>query len=76
MLRKTFQREQSQQGMLRLTGTVLMIDSDPLDLDTYSDILRSLGDEVVPCASYQEAIRQLTTKKCELVVVDQGGTNC
>ena len=75
MLRKIFHRELSQLGMVRLTGTVLVIDTDPLDLDTYSDILRSLGHEVVPCASYQEAIRQLTTKKFELVVVDQGGAD-
>ena len=75
MLRRIFHREPSQQGVLRLTGTVLVIDTDPLDLDTYSDILRSLGHEVVPCASYQEAIRQLMTKKFELVVVDQGGAN-
>jgi DNA-binding response OmpR family regulator len=75
MLRKQFRREVSQQGMVQLTGTVLVVDTDPLDLDTYSNILRSLGHEVVPCASYQEAIRQLMTEKFELVVVDQGGAN-
>ena len=75
MLWKRFRREQSQQGVVQITGTVLVIDSDPLDLDTYSDILRSLGHEVVPCASYQEAIRRLMTEKFELVVVDQGGAN-
>lgn len=72
---KQFRREPSQQGVVQLTGTVLVIDTNPLDLDTYSDILRSLGHEVVSCASYQEAIRQLLTKKFELVVVDQGGAN-
>jgi DNA-binding response OmpR family regulator len=75
MLRKQFRRELSQQGMVQLTGTVLVIDTDPLDLDTYSSILRSLGHEVVSCASYQEAIRRLMTEKFELVVVDQGGAN-
>jgi DNA-binding response OmpR family regulator len=73
MLWKRFRREPSQQGAVQLTGTVLVIDTDPLDLDTYSDILRSLGHEVVPCASYQEAIRRLMTEKFELVVLDQGG---
>jgi DNA-binding response OmpR family regulator len=62
-------------GLLRLTGTVLVIDTDPLDLETYPDILRSLGHEVVPCASYQRAIRQLTTRQFELVVVNQGGAH-
>jgi len=47
--------------MLRLTGTVLVVDTGPLDLETYSDILGSLGHEVVPCASHQEAIRQLNS---------------
>jgi two-component system KDP operon response regulator KdpE len=75
MLRKQFRRELSQQGMVQLTGRVLVIDTDPLDLDSYSDILRTLGHEVVPCASYQEAIRQLMTEKFELVVVDQGVAN-
>ena len=75
MLQKIFHREPSQQDMLRLPGTVLVIDTEPLDLDTYSHILRSAGHEVVACASYHEAIRQLMTKRFDLVVVDQGGAN-
>jgi CheY-like chemotaxis protein len=75
MFRKILHRESPQQGMLQLTGTALVIDTDPLDLDTYSDVLRSLGHEIVSCASYQEAIRRLTTKRFDLVVVDQGGAN-
>ena len=73
MLRKIFHREPSQQDMLRLPSTVLVIDTDPLDLDTYSYVLRSAGHEVIPCNSYQGAIRQLMTKRFDLVVVDQGG---
>jgi DNA-binding response OmpR family regulator len=75
MLQKIFHREPSQQDMLRLPGIVLVIDTDPLDLDTYSYVLRSAGHEVIPCTSYQGAIRQLMTKRFDLVVVDQGGAN-
>ena len=75
MLQKTFHREPLRQGMFQLTSGVLVIDTDPLDLDIYSDILRSLGHEVVACASYPEALRQLIAKKFELVVMDQGGAD-
>jgi DNA-binding response OmpR family regulator len=73
MLRKTLQRETSHQGAVRLTGTVLVIDTDTEDLKTYSEIVRSLDHEVFPCSSYQEGLRHLVTRKVDLVVVDQGG---
>ena len=56
-----------------LVGRILLIDTDLQDLATYTDMLRSMGHEVVSCSSYERAISLLLEENVELVIVDQGG---
>lgn len=54
-------------------GRILLIDTDLRDLATYTDMLRSMGHEVVSCSSYERAISLLLEEDMDLVIVDQGG---
>ena len=73
MLERTISQQPIHQDVLRYGGTVLVIDTDPLDLDTYADVFRSLGQTVARCDSYREAMHQIRSEHFELVVLDQGG---
>jgi DNA-binding response OmpR family regulator len=74
MLRRIIKRDISRQIQICYPrSTVLLIDTNPLDLETYSEIFRGLGHEVVNCASYADGVRHLLSGNFDLVVVDQGG---
>lgn len=75
MLQRIRKRDLSLQAQIRYSGKVLLIDTDPLDLATYSEIFRSQGHEIVSCASYADAVQHFQAGGFDLVVVNQGGPN-
>jgi DNA-binding response OmpR family regulator len=56
-----------------LVGRMLLVDTDLQDLATYTDMLRSMGHEVVSSSSYEKAIPHLLKENLDVVIVDQGG---
>lgn len=69
MLQKTMRQPRE----IRYAARILLIDTDPLNLETYADVLQHYGHEVVPLASYGEAVHLLQIESFDLVIVDQGG---
>jgi DNA-binding response OmpR family regulator len=60
-------------GEVHYAGRILLIETDPLDLETYTDVLQHYGHEVVSHGSYEEAVHLLQNESFDLVIVDQGG---
>ena len=56
-----------------LVGRILLVDTDLQDLATYTDMLRSMGHEVVSSSSYERATSHLLEENLDVVIVDQGG---
>ena len=56
-----------------LVGRILLVDTDLQDLATYTDMLRSMGHEVVSSSSYKRAISHLLKENLDVVIVDQSG---
>lgn len=56
-----------------LVGRILLVDTDLDDLATYTDMLRSMGHEVVSSSSYERATAHLLEENLDVVIVDQGG---
>lgn len=56
-----------------LLGRILLVDTDLQDLATYTDMLRSMGHEVVSGSSYEQATSHLLEADLDVVIVDQGG---
>ena len=54
---------------------VLMVLDEPESLDHYSELLRTLGYEVLACTSYGEALGMLQNGEFDLVTVGQGSTS-
>lgn len=54
-------------------GRILLIDTDLQDLATYTDMLRSMGHEVISSSSYERATSHLLEENLDMVIVDQGG---
>jgi two-component system OmpR family response regulator len=54
-------------------GRILLVDTDLQDLATYSDMLRSMGHEVISSSSYERATSHLLEENLDVVIVDQGG---
>ena len=68
-----FQKTLRPVGAVHYAGRILLIETDPLDLETYADVLQHYGHEVVSHASYDEAVHLLQNESFDLVIVDQGG---
>lgn len=56
-----------------LVGRILVVDPDLQDLAKYTDLLRSMGHEVVSSSSYERATSHLLEENLDVVIVDQGG---
>ena len=54
---------------------LLLVDENPQDLHDYTAMLRYLGYEVQPVASYSGAVEFLEHEAFDLVMVDQGSTD-
>ncbi|HXH50623.1 MAG TPA: response regulator [Terriglobia bacterium] len=54
---------------------VLMVLDEPDTLDHYSELLRTLGYEVLACPSYGEALGMLQNGAFDLVTVGQGSAS-
>jgi DNA-binding NtrC family response regulator len=54
---------------------VLMVIDEPESLDHYSELLRTLGYEVLACDSYAKALGILQNGAFDLVTVGQGSTS-
>jgi DNA-binding NtrC family response regulator len=54
---------------------VLMVLDEPESLDHYSELLRTLGYEVLACTSYGEALGMLQNGAFDLVTVGQGSAS-
>jgi DNA-binding response OmpR family regulator len=54
-------------------GKILLVDEDLQDLSFYSVVLYKQGYQVVPCESYNTALRWLESDTFDLIVVSQGG---
>lgn len=54
-------------------GTILLVDDDLQDLGFYSMVLYKQGYQVVPCQSYESAMRWVECDTFDFVVVSQGG---
>ena len=69
---KQEQRSQKNPGV---TGKILLVDPNPLDLETYADVLQHLGHEVRMCSSYDEARQLLERERFDLVILGQSGSH-
>lgn len=56
------------------TGKILLIDPNPLDLETYADVLHHFGHEVQTCSSYEEARHILRNSGFDVVIIGQSGS--
>lgn len=54
-------------------GRILLVDDDPQDLSFYTMVLYKQGYKVVPCESFQEAMKCLGREALDFVVLSQGG---
>jgi DNA-binding NtrC family response regulator len=57
------------------TGTILLVDANPLDLETYADVLQHFGHEVRTCSSYEEACHILRNERFDVVIIGQTGSH-
>jgi len=64
-------QEQRSQKSTEVTGKILLVDPNPLDLETYADVLRHFGHEVRTCASYDDAQHVLERDRFDLLIVGQ-----
>jgi NtrC-family two-component system response regulator AlgB len=57
-----------------VTGKILLVDPNPLDLETYTDILQHFGHEVRMCPSYDEALHLVERDNFDLVIIGESGS--
>lgn len=63
--------QQEPVGGASLTGTAVLVDDIPEVLDTVATLLRGQGLEVVPCASFVDAEREIRSRRdLDLLVTD------
>jgi DNA-binding NtrC family response regulator len=67
-------RENSQKAP-ETAGTILLVDANPLDLETYADVLRHFGHEVRTCSSYEKARHILQSRSFDVVIIGQTGSD-
>jgi len=61
-----------QKGLLP-RGRALVVDQNPRDLASYTEVLKGMGFEVKPFTTYQEGTRCLDEQSPDFVFVSQGG---
>jgi CheY-like chemotaxis protein len=67
-------QERRSQKSPEVTGKILLVDPNPLDLETYTDILQHFGHEVRMCPSYDEALHLVERDNFDLVIIGQSGS--
>lgn len=67
-------QEQRSQKSPQITGKILLVDPNRLDLETYADVLQHFGHEVRMCPSYDGARQLLERDSFDLVIVGQSGS--
>lgn len=56
------------------SGNILLVDPNPLDLETYADVLQHFGHQVRTCLSYEEVHHILHNDSFDLVIIGQSGS--
>ncbi len=74
MLSTSMKQEQRPQKSTEVRGKILLVDPNPLDLETYADVLQHFGHGVRVCSSYDDARHLLETHRFDLVIVGQSAT--
>jgi len=67
-------QERRSQKSPEVTGKILLVDPNPLDLETYTDILQHFGHEVRMCSSYDEALHMVERDNFDLVIIGESGS--
>jgi CheY-like chemotaxis protein len=67
-------QERRSQKSPEVTGKILLVDPNPLDLETYTDILQHFGHEVRMCPSYDEALHLVERDNFDLVIIGESGS--
>jgi len=64
-------QERRSQKSSEVTGKILLVDPNPLDLETYTAILQHFGHQVRMCSSYDEAWHLVERDNFDLVIIGQ-----
>jgi len=75
MFFESWKSPQESQKAPQITGTILLVDENPLDLETYADVLQHFGHEVRTCSSYEEARHILQNESFDVVIIGQTGSH-
>ncbi len=74
MFTTSMKQERRSQKSSEVAGKILLVDPNPLDLETYADILQHFGHQVRMCSSYNEACHLVARDNFDLVIIGQSGS--
>lgn len=74
MFSTIMKQKESAPNSPEVTGKILLVDPNRLDLETYADVLQHFGHEVRMCSSYDEAKYLLERESFDLVIVGHSGS--
>ena len=74
MFTTIMKQERRSQKSPEVTGKILLVDPNPLDLESYTDISQHFGHEVRMCSSYDEALHLVERDNFDLVIIGESGS--